>query len=53
MNWILHLEHRTMRNAKRNLSILGLCDSMIHMLSSLRTEYLAQTASLQELMCGE
>ncbi len=42
-----------MRNGKRNLSILGLCDSMIHMLSSLRTEYLAQTASLQELMCGE
>lgn len=53
MNWILHSERRTMRNGKRNLSILGLCDSMIHMLSSLRCEYLAQTASLQELMCGE
>ena len=42
-----------MKNPKRKVSIVGLCDSVMHMVRTLRREYLAQTASDRELLCGE
>lgn len=33
--------------------MIGLCDSIIHMVRALRTEYLRETASDRELLCGE
>ena len=42
-----------MKNSKRKVSIVGLCDSIMHMVRTLRTEYLLQTASDRELLCGE
>lgn len=42
-----------MKNSKRKVSIIGLCDSVMHMVRTLRAEYLAQTASDRELLCGE
>lgn len=42
-----------MKNPKRKVSIVGLCDSVMHMVRTLCREYLAQTASDRELLCGE
>lgn len=42
-----------MKTPKRKVSIVGLCDSVMHMVRTLRREYLAQTASDRELLCGE
>lgn len=42
-----------MKNPKRKVSIVGLCDSVMHMVRTLRREYLAQTASDRKLLCGE
>ena len=42
-----------MKNPKRKVSIVGLCDSVMHMVRTLRREYMAQTASDRELLCGE
>ena len=33
--------------------MIGLCDSIMHMVRALRTEYLRETASDRELLCGE
>lgn len=42
-----------MKRSRSKASIVGLCDSVMHMVRTLRREYLAQTASDRELLCGE
>lgn len=42
-----------MKSSETKASIIGLCDSILHMVRALRTEYLMQTASIRQLLCGE
>lgn len=42
-----------MKRSKSKASIVGLCDSVLHMVRALRAEYLLETASDRELLCGE
>ena len=42
-----------MEKMKRKDSILGLCDSALQIVSSIRNEYYSQTASERDMLCGE
>lgn len=42
-----------MKCSRSKASIVGLYDSVLHMVRVLRTEYLRETASDRELLCGE
>lgn len=42
-----------MKRSRSKASIVGLCDSVMHMVRTLHREYLAQTASDREQLCGE
>lgn len=42
-----------MKRSRSKASIVGLCDSVMHMVRTLRREYLQETASDRELLCGE